>query len=179
MSREAMEERMRLHERKLRKDRMTFRVGQITIMTAAAMAASMRSYPWNEIIRLSSLTMWVMLYHTSYAQRGRTGRAGVALGMDPSVHPLVDFYRDSLSTRHDFYRHASFLTVPFLVVGILALPAFGAVMEGSESGLLLIPYGILLSLSFALYTIRRRTELPKIEREIREIDDYRRLNPLG
>ena len=179
MSREAMEKRMKLHQRKLRKDRMTFWIGQITLMVAAAMASSMRTYPWNEIVRLSSLTMWVMLYQTSYAQPGRTGRSGTALGLDPPVHPLVEFYRDGLSSRRDFYRHASFLVVPFLVVGLLALPAFGAVMEGRVSGLLLIPYGILFSLSFAFYIIRRRVELPKLEREIQQIDEYRRLNPLG
>jgi hypothetical protein len=67
-----------------------------------------------------------------------------------------------------------------------AIEQFGAAIEplarayeadGRVSSLLLIPYGLLLTLSISLYTFRRRIELPGIEREIRELDEFRKWNP--
>jgi hypothetical protein len=115
--------------------------------------------------------LWAILYNTGYAQQVRGGNSGVALGLNPSSHPLVDTYRDHLSRRRDFYRHASFLVVPCLVIAVFALPGIAAIMQGRVSSL--------LTLSLSLYTFRRRIELPGIEREIRELDEFRKWNPAG
>ena len=179
LSREAMEERIKMHERRLRNVRAAFWVGQICIAITGAVAGSMKSYPWSEIIRVVCLAFWVILYNTSYVRRGRNENSGTALGLYPSMSPLVDSYKDNLRRQRDFYRHASFLVVPCMVLGLFTLPALAAVIEGRVSGLLLIPYGILLTLSFSLYTLRRRIELPGLEREIRELDEFRKLNPAG
>jgi hypothetical protein len=69
--------------------------------------------------------------------------------------------------------------VPCLVIAVFALPGIAAIMQGRVSSLLLIPYGLLLTLSLSLYTFRRRIELPGIEREIRELDEFRKWNPAG
>jgi hypothetical protein len=179
LSREEMERRMKMHERKLRKDRMSFWIGQFCVMAAGVLAINMRSHLWGEVIRISCLALWAILYNTGYAQQVRGGNSGVALGLNPSSHPLVDTYRDHLSRRRDFYRHASFLVVPCLVIAVFALPGIAAIMQGRVSSLLLIPYGLLLTLSLSLYTFRRRIELPGIEREIRELDEFRKWNPAG
>ena len=179
LSREAMEERTKMHEQKLRKDHMSFWIGQICIAAAGVLAVNMRPYAWSEVIRVSCMALWVILYNTGYAQRVRADRSKVSLGLNPSDHSLADSYRDFLSRRRDFYRHSSFLVVPCLVVVVFALPALAASIEGRVSGLVLIPYGILVMLSYALYALRRRTELPGINREIRELDEYRKWNPAG
>jgi hypothetical protein len=179
LSREAMKGRMKMHERRLRNDRMSFWIGQLCIAAAGVVAINMRSYLWGEVMRLTCLALWVILYSAGYAQRVRAGRSEVALGLNPSVHPLVDAYRDYLRRRQDFYRHASFLVVPCLVIGVFALPGIAAIVHGRVSPLLLIPYGLLLALSISTYTVRRRIELPGIEREIRELDEFRKWNPAG
>ena len=168
-----------MHERRLRKDRRSFWIGQLLIAAAGIVAINMRPYLLGEVMRVSCLATWVILYSGGYAHRFCAGNSGVALGLNPSSHPLVDTYRDHLSRRRDFYRHASFLVVPCLVIGVFALPGIAAIMQGRVGMLLLIPYGLLLTLSVSLYAVRRRIELPGIEREIRELDEFRKWNPAG
>jgi hypothetical protein len=173
LSREAMAGRMKMRERKHRYERMSFWIGQICLAAGGIAAMGARSYLLGEVLRESCLALWVILYSTGYAHRVCAGSSGIALGLNPSVHSLVDTYRDNLSKRRDFYRHASFLVVPCLVIGVFSLPGIAAIVQGRVSALLLIPYGLLLALSISLYAFRRRIVLPGIEREIRELDEFR------
>jgi hypothetical protein len=59
------------------------------------------------------------------------------------------------------------------------LPGLAAITRGRVSALLLIPYRLLLALSIFVYIVRRRIDLPGIEREIRELDEFRKWNPAG
>jgi len=180
LSREDMEERMQMRKTRLRNVRMGFWISQIVIIFAGAAAANMKSYPWNEVLRLSSLTLWLFLFNSSYTQWSPSRQSPLSLGLDPSVHPLVDSYRDYLSRRHDFYRHTSSFIVPCLLIVFFALPGLlAATVQGRVSNLILVPYGLLFACSLLFYKIRRRIELPRIEREIREVDEYRKWNPAG
>lgn len=179
LTRAEMEGRMKMHERKRRTDRVSFWIGQLLIAAAGIVAINLRPYLWGEVMRISCLALWVILYSGGYAHRFCTGNSGIALGLNPSVRPLVDAYREHLGRRRDFFRHASFLVVPCLVIAVFSLPGIAAIIQGRVSALLLIPYGLLLTLSVSLYTARRRIELPGIEREIRELDEFRKWNPAG
>ena len=177
LSPEEMKGRMKMHERRLRKERMSFWIGQLCIAAAGIVAINMRSSIWGEVMRVSCLALWVILYSTGYARLCQADSSAAALGLNPSAHPLVDSYRNYLRKRQDFYRHSSFLVVPCVVIGVFALPGIAAIAEGRVSILLLIPYGLLLTLSLSLYAVRRRIKLPELEREIRELEDFRKWSP--